>query len=608
MLSRTSRWTPITLLRLHLGVLLVAGGIILGVAWVGTKLVQDSSTKADRNAQAALLSADAASKIDGMKSILEASSQAFLDSPAMQTFTPAEQEALRNDLTRNDSGDPSPGLPKVVIPLSMTQATAVQSARDSLTSAFASVADLLDAPDRELAQQLTAVGTPIIEAYIAEPTATNLRLLKSHLSNVQALLNSRVPALSASAHQHQIDLRDTASTARLGIFTALLALGALVTTTAVYTTRRVRATMLQVDSERDALETTSSSLSYRNSQLNALYRVFSEITESLSMPYVVKATVTETQKLMNASGVVLRLLRGGQLVVVGAVDENGTEIEGIPPSELGAGPTGLAARRGRTQRINEGAQDQIGPAPNNPSIRLESGMIVPLIVGARIVGTLSCWSFRKSAFDDEDQRILEMMASQVATAIVAAETTDTSERRSLHDPLTGLPNRRQLDQDIGVALTDLAMQKRRAVVAMVDIDHFKHFNDEFGHRVGDVTLQQVASIMNNSVRAGDHVYRYGGEEFVIVFPDIGPGEATTLANRLRTAIESTPFSGDQLEPVGPVTVSIGLSLMPEHGTDFNVLIELADRAMYRAKDLGRNRVFVWDGEGDSAAQDVKPAA
>jgi diguanylate cyclase (GGDEF)-like protein len=95
---------------------------------------------------------------------------------------------------------------------------------------------------------------------------------------------------------------------------------------------------------------------------------------------------------------------------------------------------------------------------------------------------------------------------------------------------------------------------------------------------------------------------------VIVFPDIGPGEATTLANRLRTAIESTPFSGDQLEPVGPVTVSIGLSLMPEHGTDFNVLIELADRAMYRAKDLGRNRVFVWDGEGDSAAQDVKPAA
>jgi diguanylate cyclase (GGDEF)-like protein len=146
------------------------------------------------------------------------------------------------------------------------------------------------------------------------------------------------------------------------------------------------------------------------------------------------------------------------------------------------------------------------------------------------------------------------------------------------------------DEDIAGPLQRMS----QGVVAMLDIDHFKRFNDEFGHRVGDVTLQKVAAVLRSSVRDEDFVYRYGGEEFVVVFSDTNAYEATMLANRLRLAVEAAPISGENLEPVGPVTISIGLAAMPAHGSDVENLIELADKAMYRAKESGRNRVCIWD--------------
>jgi diguanylate cyclase (GGDEF)-like protein len=168
-----------------------------------------------------------------------------------------------------------------------------------------------------------------------------------------------------------------------------------------------------------------------------------------------------------------------------------------------------------------------------------------------------------------------------------------------HDALTGLPNRRQLNVDIQGRLAQLTASGRCAVVAMADIDHFKHFNDHFGHQVGDTTLQQVASVLRKAVREKDYVYRYGGEEFLVVFADTQPSEALALAERLRLAVEAAPLGGEALEPVGPVTISIGLAFVPEHGSDIEGLIALADKAMYKAKVAGRNRVEVWN-ETDAA--------
>jgi diguanylate cyclase (GGDEF)-like protein len=241
-------------------------------------------------------------------------------------------------------------------------------------------------------------------------------------------------------------------------------------------------------------------------------------------------------------------------------------------------------------------------APEEARRRAESGIITPLIVGARVVGTLACWSIRPEAFTAEDERILEMMASQVAAAVVAADSTETSERRALRDALTGLSNRLQLSNDVADFSSRVTLDgQRHAAVAMADIDHFKRFNDEFGHRVGDVTLQKVASVIANVVRDTDRVYRYGGEEFVIVFMDADGATARTLAERVRSAVETAPLTGDEMAPIGPVTVSIGVALYPDHARDLNMLIELADAAMYQAKDAGRNRVVVWSGSREEVA-------
>ncbi len=387
---------------------------------------------------------------------------------------------------------------------------------------------------------------------------------------------------------------------------ALLFLLVTMIVATIYVSRLIQRAFQSGEVERAELRATTGTLQYRNDQLNALYNVFAEITDTLSMRYVISATLRETLRVMKASMVTLRLLKGSQLVSAGTLNASGRLVPQLAPVPLGEGPTGRVARRGRGMRIDADAQEMLGPSPDpdDPEGPMASGIIVPLIVGARVVGTLACWSHESYAFQEQDERVLEMMASQVATAVIAADTQETLERRALSDPLTNLPNRRQLTED----MTEFATwhrEGRSAVVAMVDIDHFKQLNDDFGHKVGDVTLQKVASVMRQAIRDSDRIYRYGGEEFVIIFSGAGEHDAVPLAERVLRSVSETPLTGDQLEPVGPVTISAGLALMPDHGNDIADLIVLADRAMYRAKEAGRNRIEIWD---ESAPRTLEAAA
>ncbi|HEY4685870.1 MAG TPA: sensor domain-containing diguanylate cyclase [Dehalococcoidia bacterium] len=406
------------------------------------------------------------------------------------------------------------------------------------------------------------------------------------------------------------EAHSAATFSRPTIVILLIALASLIGLIAFYASRALQRVLSVADRDREATRHTTEELRHRNNQLNALHNVFSEITETLSLDYVVRATLREAMKLTRADMTVLRLVRGNELAVVGAVTVGGRELTDLPPAPLGEGPNGRVAKTGRSIKFDSDAERMmstrpLGHAGRSPSAQtgdpqMESGIIVPLIVRMRVIGTLAVYSRAEAAFSAEDQRFLEMMASQVATAVVAADTTDTSERRAHEDVLTGLPNRLQLTKDMDGDLAHLVEQGRPAVVAMADIDHFKRLNDDFGHKVGDVTLQQVAALLRSSVREDDRVYRFGGEEFVLIFLDTAPKEAWALAERIRAAFEAASFSSDDKQPVGAVTISIGLASLPEHGANLNSLIELADRAMYQAKAEGRNKVVFWnENEGAS---------
>jgi diguanylate cyclase (GGDEF)-like protein len=153
------------------------------------------------------------------------------------------------------------------------------------------------------------------------------------------------------------------------------------------------------------------------------------------------------------------------------------------------------------------------------------------------------------------------------------------EHRSSRDVLTDLANRRQLDHDVTAHAND------RVAVLMIDIDHFKQLNDTLGHAAGDHALVCVAHCIGLTVRSGDLAYRYGGEEFCVLLPETDLPTATTVAERIRSAVEDLDIEGSERLPNGRVTVSIGVALdTPEPG------MNAADRALYAAKNSGRNRI------------------
>ncbi|HEU0074454.1 MAG TPA: sensor domain-containing diguanylate cyclase [Dehalococcoidia bacterium] len=489
----------------------------------------------------------------------------------------------------------------------MLETAEFQTNVDRLQSDLATLFSSLDDPEVVAeAEAFSRSAAAQVEAFYADPTPANFGALMRELGALRDFMDVRATMFGEEAASLRGGVTASLHLAAVLLLVTVLAAG----TTIFLISRKFGVTLRQTIAadlrEQTELAAATNRLSFRNDQLNALYNVFAEITDTLSLEYVVKATLKESIQIMRADMSTLRILRGDELVVAGAMASTGIEIKGLSPVKLGVGPTGRTAKRGRTMRIDSGGESMMSqaagtipsmsPAAQTNRSAMESGLIVPLVVGARVVGTIACWSPRENAFNDEDQRILEMMASQVATAIVAADTTETSERRAHQDPLTSLPNRRQLEEDLAGRLSELGNSGRNAVVAMLDIDYFKRLNDEYGHHVGDVTLQRIAGVLRSSVRDNDHVYRFGGEEFVVVFTDTLISEAMTLAERLRTTVAAVQVSGQDDKPVGPITVSIGLALLPEQGKDVGVLIDLADKAMYRAKSAGRNRVEVWSEE------------
>jgi two-component system chemotaxis response regulator CheY len=166
------------------------------------------------------------------------------------------------------------------------------------------------------------------------------------------------------------------------------------------------------------------------------------------------------------------------------------------------------------------------------------------------------------------------------------ELTDIARR----DPLTGLANRRALQEDMDVLEARVTRYGHRYCMAVIDIDHFKAYNDSYGHQAGDQILETVAKALRNDARTGDSVYRYGGEEFLCIFPEQSLTTATQAVERMRNGLQRLAIP-HATSPFGVLTFSAGLAVLErgETGSASQVL-HRADVALYRAKSLGRNRV------------------
>lgn len=171
------------------------------------------------------------------------------------------------------------------------------------------------------------------------------------------------------------------------------------------------------------------------------------------------------------------------------------------------------------------------------------------------------------------------------------ERTLKLQRQALRDPLTGLFNRRYMTEAF---VRELSRADRNATtlgVVLLDLDHFKRFNDTWGHLAGDALLQKVGDYLCTHIRGSDLVCRYGGEEFILILPDMAVDQVQLRAEQVCAEIREIQIShGDQLLP--PVTLSLGVAVFPEHGTSAEALLAEADRALYQAKSEGRDRVVM----------------
>jgi len=158
------------------------------------------------------------------------------------------------------------------------------------------------------------------------------------------------------------------------------------------------------------------------------------------------------------------------------------------------------------------------------------------------------------------------------------------------DGLTGLYNYRFFEDTIRMEVKRAQRQELPLSLLMIDLDHFKVYNDTHGHQMGDEVLKTVARIMKYRLRSTDFPCRYGGEEFAIILPATGFGEAMKIAEELRGLVEAHPFPGGEKQPEGRLTISIGVATYPQHAEDEISLVRAADMALYRAKQRGRNRV------------------
>lgn len=164
------------------------------------------------------------------------------------------------------------------------------------------------------------------------------------------------------------------------------------------------------------------------------------------------------------------------------------------------------------------------------------------------------------------------------------------ERQGTEDPLTGCFNRRKLNEDLRTELSRARRLEEKLSVLMIDLDHFKKINDNHGHLAGDVVLKAAVDAMQHQLRDYDTLYRYGGEEFTALLPEINAERAHIAAERIRNALSNTQIRIDSDQFVS-VTASIGISTYPADAEDCESMLNAADRAVFKAKELGRNCVF-----------------
>jgi diguanylate cyclase (GGDEF)-like protein len=232
---------------------------------------------------------------------------------------------------------------------------------------------------------------------------------------------------------------------------------------------------------------------------------------------------------------------------------------------------------------------------------------LPLLAQGETLGILHLLDgqVRSDKFDEaamaDKYKLAKILADTIGLGIANLKLRETTRNLSIRDPLTGLFNRRYMEEALALELHRSKRNTAQLAVIMVDIDHFKKFNDDFGHDGGDAVLRALGEFLKKQVRGSDIACRYGGEEFMLILSPSTSDGALLRAQRIREDVRLLGVSHAERD-LGAITLSLGLAIFPDHSSDPTALVKAADLALFQAKRGGRNRVVVYEEAAPQVAQ------
>jgi diguanylate cyclase (GGDEF)-like protein/PAS domain S-box-containing protein len=216
-------------------------------------------------------------------------------------------------------------------------------------------------------------------------------------------------------------------------------------------------------------------------------------------------------------------------------------------------------------------------------------LCVPMMAQGETMGLLYLNSPNPGDFSESKHQLARTVSEHLSLALANLKLRETLHNQSIRDPLTGLFNRRYMEESLQREIHRADRNKQALGLIMIDVDHFKRFNDTWGHEAGDLVLRELSQFLQKSIRVSDIACRYGGEELTLIFPEMSLEETYKRAEELRQGIKEFDLKYHE-SSLGAITISLGVASFPQHGKTSDSLIQLADAALYRAKAEGRDRV------------------
>ena len=343
------------------------------------------------------------------------------------------------------------------------------------------------------------------------------------------------------------------------------------------------------DEMRINIKNTKADLDDKIMQLSTLYDVGKAVTSELNFVKLQNMILDIVARVLKAEKGSLMLIDDAEkTMTIGVAIGLSDEITRDTRLEVGDSVAGWAVKNRKFLFVKNVEEDKEFLNIKKQNIKAGTLMCAPLISKDKIMGALNVSKSTPGSFSDNDFELFVNLANQVAIAIDNARLY----RYAVTDEMTKLYNHRYFQQRLDEELLRADRYEDHISLLILDVDHFKHFNDTYGHPEGDRVLKTVARLIEKSIREIDIAARYGGEEFVVICPEKSGTGALVPAERIRKAIEGFDFRIDGVHV--PITVSVGAACYPDNATTKAELIKKSDTALYYSKENGRNRSTLYN--------------